>query len=250
MNASSILIPDIYNFCDSWCERCPLTARCRSFQMQETTGPGQPLPTGELLVKQLVEALNMTRQHLSRVGQRQQPDTVSATRQQQLEAGALPQQPDLRDHPLAVLTGRYLRQTGTWLRQEGTLLEAVGNAQMHAITLGIRSETEAMVILTEQKNAWDMIRWYRTLIPVKTLTALRSVTEPNSNGPLTNYYLGKAKLVLVSIDQSFLGWQTLLAHYPEKTDDILDLLVLLQHIQQRVETLFPAARTFKRPGLD
>ena len=28
-------IPGVYNFCDRWCERCPLTARCRVFAMTE-----------------------------------------------------------------------------------------------------------------------------------------------------------------------------------------------------------------------
>ena len=218
--------------------------------MQLANGPGQPLPTSELLVKQLVEALNTTRQHLNRISTTPEAGNSSDGQWQQLEADTLPQRPDLRDHSLAVLTGRYLRQTGTWLRQEGTLLQEAGNAQLYATTLGIRSETEAMAILNELKNAWDMIRWYRTLIPVKTLSALRSVTEPNSSGPLTDYYLGKAKLVLISIEQSFVGWHTLMAHLPEKTDDILDLLVLLQKIRRGVETLFPAARAFKRPGLD
>ena len=250
MNASVSLIPDIYNFCDSWCERCLFTARCRNFQQHEATGPGQSIPTGDLLVKQLVEALNMTRQYLSRVRQEPEQTTLPAARQQQLEADALPQHPDLRSHPTAVLTGHYLRQTGTWLRQEATLLEAVGNAQMEAVSLGFRSEAQAMTALNGLKNAWNMIRWYRTLIPVKTLSALRGVVEPTANGSLNDYYLGKTKLVLVSIDQSLLGWHTLLDQYPEKTDDILDLLVLLQHLRRDLETLFPTARAFKRPGLD
>ena len=192
----------------------------------------------------------MTRQYLSRVGQEPEQTALPADRQQQLETDALTQQPDLRHHPTAVLTGHYLRQTGTWLRQETPLLEAAGNAQMQAVSLGIRSEAEAMITLNDLKSAWDMIRWYRTLIPVKTLSALRGVVESAADARLSDYYLGKAKLVLVSIDQSLVGWHTLLDHYPEKTDDILDLLVLLQHLRRDLETLFPTARGFKRPGLD
>jgi len=26
-------IPGIYNYCDRWCERCPLTARCLNYAM-------------------------------------------------------------------------------------------------------------------------------------------------------------------------------------------------------------------------
>ena len=31
-------IPGIYNYCDRWCERCPLTARCLTFAMEEESG--------------------------------------------------------------------------------------------------------------------------------------------------------------------------------------------------------------------
>ena len=33
-------IPGIYNYCDRWCERCPLTARCRVFAMEEVRKRG------------------------------------------------------------------------------------------------------------------------------------------------------------------------------------------------------------------
>src|SRR5687768_5807012 len=32
---SEHFIPGIYNYCDRWCERCPLTARCRVFAVEE-----------------------------------------------------------------------------------------------------------------------------------------------------------------------------------------------------------------------
>lgn len=28
-------IPEIHNYCDRWCERCPFTARCRVFAMEQ-----------------------------------------------------------------------------------------------------------------------------------------------------------------------------------------------------------------------
>jgi hypothetical protein len=32
-------IPGIYNYCDRWCERCSLTARCLTFAMEEDDFP-------------------------------------------------------------------------------------------------------------------------------------------------------------------------------------------------------------------
>ena len=31
MEVSDGFIVGVYNFCDRWCERCPLTSRCRVF---------------------------------------------------------------------------------------------------------------------------------------------------------------------------------------------------------------------------
>lgn len=30
-------IPGIYNYCDRWCERCALSARCRVYAMEQAT---------------------------------------------------------------------------------------------------------------------------------------------------------------------------------------------------------------------
>jgi hypothetical protein len=107
-----------------------------------------------------------------------------------------------------------------------------------------------MTLLNGLKDAWGKIKWYRTLIPVKTMSALRILTEPTTDTTLMSYYLGKAKLVLVCIDQSLTAWETVLASYPDKLDEALDALALLTRLRREMETLFPDARAFRRPGLD
>ena len=34
-------IPGIYNYCDRWCERCPLTSRCMNFAIANEQSPDQ-----------------------------------------------------------------------------------------------------------------------------------------------------------------------------------------------------------------
>ena len=58
------LIPGIYNDCDSWCERCLFTNRCRSFQIQSETGLIRPLSGEGDMVQQLTDALNLTKQYI------------------------------------------------------------------------------------------------------------------------------------------------------------------------------------------
>ena len=35
-------IAGVYNYCDRWCERCPLTSRCLVYAMEQTEGPEDP----------------------------------------------------------------------------------------------------------------------------------------------------------------------------------------------------------------
>lgn len=258
----SDFIPGIYNYCDTWCERCLLTARCSSFQTQrqqeDGVTPTTATNTGEVLVQQLTEALNMTKQYLEKLRvQGDFPDDTGPTEDEKrrLEEQAAFRRQQAKNHPIAQISHHYMRSSGEWIRQEANLLEEAGNHQAQAVELGIREHEEALDQLNALKDAWEMIKWYRTLIPVKAMSALRVLTDPidPSNRPdpyLNDYYLGKAKLVLVCIDRSLMAWQTMLATYPEKTDDTLDALAMLSRMRREMETLFPQARAFRRPGLD
>ena len=247
------LIFGIYNHCDTWCERCQFTSRCRSFQIQSETGLAKPMGTGPDLVQQLTSALNLTKQYIENLSRDKRPsDPKSPTEAyvQKLEENVVINPVHVGHHSVSQLANSYLKQTGTWFRDEKNLLAQAGNRQLREVELGLRTEQEAMPTLNALRDAWETIGWYRTLIPVKTQSALRALTDPTDDTQLNAYHLGKAKLVLVSIDRSLLAWQTMLHYYPEKTDDLLDLLALLSRLRREMESLFPGARTFQRPGLD
>lgn len=253
MLANSDLIPGIYNFCDSWCERCLLTRRCRSFQMQHEAAVDQPLNPNASLVDQLTEALNLTKRYIDKLQQAGPTPLVGGPSEQEtqtLEEQVLGRRHRTKEHPVATLATAYLKQTGTWLSDERGLLEQAGKQQLREMNLGLRTEDQAMIQLTALKNAYEQIRWYRTLIPVKTIATLRALDEPNNDEQLRDYYDGKAKLVLVSIDRSLASWQTILYYYPDKLDGLLDMLALLVQLSRQLDALFPNARTFRRPGLD
>ncbi|MBC3783675.1 hypothetical protein [Spirosoma utsteinense] len=204
------------------------------------------------MAQQLTAALNLTKQYIDRLAQSQEPtgaqapDNAQAQLLEEIPVRSSQPQPD----PVLILANEYLKQTGLWLKAEKQLLGRAGRQQLLEVRLGLRTELEVMPILYALKDAWEMIRWYRTLIPVKTQAALRSLTEPTNDPYFAVYYLGKAKLVLVSIDQSLRAWETILHHFPEKADDLLDLMAMLSRMSREMDVLFPQARAFQRPGLD
>ncbi len=210
-----------------------------------------PADPNASLVDQLTEALNLTRQYIEKLHNTAPTSlTASPSEQLTLEEAALNRRHQTKAHPAAGLATSYLKETATWLAAEKGLLERAGQQQLREVELGIRTEDEAMLELNALKEAYEQIRWYRTLIPVKTKAALRVVDEPSNDAHFLSYYDGKAKLVLVSIDRSLDAWQTVMGYYPETTDDLLSLLSQLSQLSRLIEALFPNARTFQRPGLD
>jgi len=61
---------------------------------------------------------------------------------------------------------------------------------------------------------------------------------------------GSAKVALIAIDRSIAAWGQMREHFVEHRDDILDVLVHLDRLRRKTETLFPDARVFVRPGFD
>ena len=61
---------------------------------------------------------------------------------------------------------------------------------------------------------------------------------------------GSVKVALIGMDRSIGAWGALREYFPEKADDILDILVHLDRLRRKAEHLFPNARNFIRPGFD
>jgi len=98
----------------------------------------------------------------------------------------------------------------------------------------------------------DIIEWYHTLIPAKVYRAV--ISDPldflEEEDDFPNDADGSAKVALISIDRSIAAWMRLREHFPEKEDEILDMLINLDRLRKSLEKLFPGARSFKLPGFD
>ena len=61
---------------------------------------------------------------------------------------------------------------------------------------------------------------------------------------------GSAKVALIGLDRSIGAWAALHSQFPDRTDDILDILLHLDRLRKRVDQVFAEARAFVRPGFD
>jgi hypothetical protein len=71
---------------------------------------------------------------------------------------------------------------------------------------------------------------------------LREMDEQDRNG--------SAKVALIGIDHSLAAWGALGESLASDSETILDMLVQLARLGRAVESEFPKARSFKRPGFD
>jgi hypothetical protein len=61
---------------------------------------------------------------------------------------------------------------------------------------------------------------------------------------------GSAKVALIAIDRSMAAWTHMYNYFLNLQDQILAVLAQLDRLRKRVETIFPEARNFIRPGFD
>ena len=102
------------------------------------------------------------------------------------------------------------------------------------------------------KDAVEIIRWVQHQIYVKLMRALRGelIERPEILDEFPKDSDGSAKVALIAMGRSIAAWGEIRRHFPEREDEILDLLVHLDRLRRKIEKVFPAARAFVRPGFD
>jgi hypothetical protein len=195
-------IDGIFDYCDRWCERCPLTHRCR--QCGAHGG---------------IEAA-------------QDRSTVDSGR-------------DVRgSHGYAELVSAWFDA-----ERQGLLVRA----DAWVARLAHDDDGDALVAeAVRVKHALQIIERDRWVIQAK-LSRARACSASMTAGPrnvaLQHEHDGFAKVALISIDRSEAAWRVL-AEWMDGSTTALALADLLAQLRRCVESEFPAARRFVRPGFD
>jgi len=238
MNNNKNLIPGIYNYCDSWCERCKFTQQCSTYV---PTTENTNLDTS---FESIGEILTSTIQMLHKLAEQYGIDFDSidydAYEEENLKirkkAGSLKS---------SILSKAYIDLVETWLNSSENMLtnkiEELRQLEENGIP-NINFQKE----LKNLNEAIEVICWYKHLIYVKIMRATTG-TVGNRDNDDNN---GSAKVALIGIDRSIVAWAKLLSFFPEQEDKLLDILVHLERLRRQTENEFPNAQAFKRPGLD
>lgn len=241
------MIPAIHNWCDRWCERCPFLDRCSVGVMEKRRWEKGHEPDEEELWHEVhenfQEALRMLDEMIREAGL----DPIKID-------GEPLQNPDPDLEALGKVWFdkgiRYYKSVQAFLQDNMAFFNSKNIELERQVEMQIPVDLEGW---NELADAIEIIRQYGSFISVKgrrAISGLESINEDYWESPQQSDANGSAKITMITIERSLGAWEMLRKHWPEKTNEIIDLLVQLSRLRQEMVELFPDWKQFVRPGFD
>ena len=225
------LISGIYNYCDRWCERCPLTSRCLVYatEQEDNDSPETRDLRNEAFWRKLSAIFQETREMIVDWAQNAGIDFNAFAEEDENRCKRKRQLVD--NHPLTKVGKKYANTASDWFREFDQTAE-----------------------LGDLEDAREVIQWYQYQIAVKTMRALSGRKEELDDGSEMADFPrdsdGSAKVALIGIDRSIAAWRMMQLSLPDRVESIVPLILQLERLRRRLEKSFPQARDFVRPGFD
>jgi len=250
-------IPNIYAYCDRWCERCAFGARCEAFAAKEEDRKPENmladdeknslfwekiegnLPETLLYIDQKAREKHAVLQDFPGISTRAKFDLFQrkAVNNMVLKAGR--KYEDLVDDFLdeAADAGKIAMDE----LQPGSVFKLAGNLVADAEKQ--KADELLAVVMSNQLQLYlKLSRAY--------YSRGREQEEENAGSSRPVESDGTAKVCLMLINRSLSAWYGLLEFFPAMTDNIDEILFLLVRMKNRLEQEFPLAYQFVRPGFD
>jgi hypothetical protein len=221
MEVQDGFIVGIFNYCDRWCERCPLTSRCRVFatlaEMDFEDGNG-PLTEPRIIRerRRLEERMIAMHAEAEDLGEAARPKPGTPV-------GLLP--PDLESStadPAVVANGAALRQK----------MQRLSMSANPAVRLAI-----------------ETIRYFSLFVPMKMMRAFAQVAR-SGPGDQQSDANGSGKAALLGLERMERAWHTLIATHHYSPQEAAPFLAEIGRMQRNLGRALPNARAFIRPGFD
>jgi hypothetical protein len=230
------LIPGIYNYCHSRCERCPFTDRCLTFRHMgddDVSDPGRHglEQTGQTFAR-AVDLLKNWCEHEGIDFERLRAEASSEAANSPIERVDT----EAKNDPLSELAVAYAK--GAFALVEGLERLAPFHEWPPVVSEGL-----------------ETIGWYAGIVAAKVDRALHGFAVRESVGvekdPIQNDWNGSAKVARLAIAESQRAWDTLLLVGQAPPDARLrQTRELLDRIDSELSSRFPRAMEFVRPGFD
>ncbi|MDR1756396.1 MAG: hypothetical protein LBR65_05470 [Culturomica sp.] len=237
-------IPEIYNYCDRWCEKCGFGASCLSYRLEQKAEETEDELPLEQILQNPLPLWDQIRNYLrsGEGGDEFREEYSEALWEEESEEGE-GEEPDTEYSAGMLDMLRVSLVYEAWA--EHTLEETY--SALDDLTESEREKADAVTAATE------VIDWQLDVINPKLRRAIYDYyrrEERSTNGNLWLDYNGSAKVALLSMEQSEQAWRQLRELLPVLEREGAHLLVILSELREDILKQFPAAAEFKRPGFD
>lgn len=231
-------IPSIFNYCDRWCERCEFTVRCRTFALQYEYKPDDVDPETdpmEYTVRTVANAFADAKRMLVEKAEEMGIDLEAAMNVPAVDEGIRRSKETVESEEAVSLAKQYALDNRHLLEQPE---EWAGDPA-----------DDAMIA-----EMLEILQYYLFSVAVKVHSSFHAALDvdgyenPELLADTQSYANGTAKITLIIIERSILAWSYLMIDANE--DIIRPVIERLETIKQMLETKFPGAREFVRPGFD
>lgn len=216
-------IVSIFNYCDRWCERCPLTARCRVFAMsaeQEFESDHGPLT--EPMAEREAQVIAG---HAARWQKEPGVDFADIQREVDRNPEAY-RLPDLKfEHlELEIRSQDFVDDLWRWFKQRD-----------------FRQANGLQPI--------EVLHHFSFFVGAKIHRALQGLAEEEPLEPDSDAH-GSAKAALLGLERMRLAWDQLTAERIVAENEAAPFVATIAWLVKEIDRLIPEARAFIRPGFD
>ncbi len=231
-------ISGIFNYCDRWCERCPMTSRCllyfqESRQRSEYLSNGEDPDNLEIVLKDVEEnlkqAMDMCRQLI-------EDEEIEVDEPE--EPIVLPERIDLSGNPIHIKAHKFAMDCHHFLDPLSSYLHEEENNG---------ADPSQMAHL---QDCFEVLSWYHMQIAVKLDRALSGKDGQSAMDGYLNDRHGSAKVAYLGLLRSLDALTKVYEQNKPMHTDIMPLLNEIYELIEDVDLEFPGHKTFKRPGFD
>lgn len=248
------MIPAIHNYCDRWCERCVFVERC-AVGVEEIKRWNRETPMTEeemwgAVGENFKESLKMLDDMLRQAGI--DPDDIIGQTIPDVSLEPKDLEMEKLDEEIFEKGMAYYKLSEAFFTKNESFFEQKGIELQHLADMNMPIDMDRLGYI---QDAVEIIRQYAAFIGVKArraISGIEDMKDPDIWGetPHQSDANGSAKACILCIDQSLAAWETLRKTWPEKTDEILDMLLALSRFRKEMVNLFPHWERFIRPGFD
>jgi len=224
-------IPEIQNYCNRWCQRCPLAHRCGVYQVINSANED---------ISVLAEGTEPSEEENDNIFQDFNPEASAALEEVKKEQE--------KRAPLNLHENALMQNFKQWNAHYEKLLAY--------LQYDLLKEYLSKPILRKQKeqeidNAFSVLYRYKDFLGPKLTRALGGKHDyVEGLELLQSDWNGTAKISLLVLSDICLATEKLLQYYGESEQKLIRFWQLSQNLRDQMRHEFPYALSFTRPGFD